>query len=406
MASAAGPDDIGQDCNFQRLAACKTGAEEFKSLLAEHVAGYTQRKRLLEGLKELIPRVEAVDTKVQISKQLGKAKAAKLELAERTLHESFGVADLKEKVQILNASLQASLDEGLLTAEEKAQVVEELAARLTAAEADGKGKLKEKLERMCTTVSQAVPITLPVDDDVELDALKKKLRALQQLEKKLWDSLGEHERKRLEEKPQLKEDIAVMEGKSRMWFETDKEFRQRLDEALSSVALLRLEQRRLEKKDAPAPENPPPQAKKKERRHFLRMDPYEIFAPQEPEEGSGEQADEAVQGRAQEEQEQEDAATPPEPPQPASPPPAQAAVDGPGPPWVQQEPAEGSDEAAPAPAASRPVQEQPEEEEGREFPLPTSTVKEAPAQKASPPQPKKKEKKRFTKLDVSSLGFA
>jgi len=150
MAEVSG---IAADENFQQLVVKSTGIEEFNKLLAECVGGYMQRKRFTDGLKDLLAKVEEIENKISVMKAVGKAK--KMEDAEQFLADNYTGADLKEKVAILNTSLQAMLEGGQFTAEEKPIILDNLKTRRDTAKAAEKAKLLEKLERTLTAVIKA-----------------------------------------------------------------------------------------------------------------------------------------------------------------------------------------------------------------------------------------------------------
>jgi len=332
----------------------------------------------------LVPRLVDVETKVIHQASVGKGKG-KLEAAEQALYDAYGPDDLREKAQIALDAVQACIDEGRLSAEEKPQVLEQLQAKLAVAEADGKAKLQQKLEKMIASVSVVVPTSVQVTDIVEIDAFKKKLATVRLLEKKPFDTLNEHERKKIEDKPAIKESMHSLEQRSRMWFETDEEFKARLEQALVNVTSMKLEQKRLEQKDTP--QKPVPQPKKKEKRVRAKIDPHELFGAAAPEEG------------------EEDEILAPSPVETPAPSPAPSPALAPSPSPAQEVSPEAQDVASPPVAASPP----PVNEEALDGadPLPEAPlkVKVEKVQKAPQPPPKKREKKKFTKVDASSLGF-
>lgn len=386
--SAAASFDIDQDPNFKLLAACKTSVDEFQRLLATHVPGYTQKKRVVDRLKPLVASLEAIETKVIIRASVGKGKTI-LDYAEQCLHDNHSVHDVKEKVKILNADLQATLEEGRVTSDERQLVLEDLQQRLEAAEQAGKEKLKEKLERGIAGVSNAGPYALPMPDAMELDTLKKKLRVISGLEKKAWNDLTEYEQRKLAEKPDITQAIKDIEKSNRMWFETEQEFKQRLEYALLNATSLKLEQKRLAAKDQP--QKPVPQPKKKEKKKGIKLDNRELFAhlvDDEPEEAEEKDAAEATT----DEPAHADSMVSPSESPPASPAPAPATA--------SQEPPLQEDKAPTLPAATSPEREEAGRDELCAVPAQAEKPKKVPG-----PAPKKREKKKYTKLDASALGF-
>eukprot|EP00443_Scrippsiella_acuminata_P077472 CAMPEP_0115452728 /NCGR_PEP_ID=MMETSP0271-20121206/42745_1 /TAXON_ID=71861 /ORGANISM="Scrippsiella trochoidea, Strain CCMP3099" /LENGTH=398 /DNA_ID=CAMNT_0002879067 /DNA_START=94 /DNA_END=1287 /DNA_ORIENTATION=- len=250
MAAAAASicDEMLLDTNFRTLVSSKTKLEDFNALLEEHVAGWTQKKRLQDGLKDLSAKVDAAENKLSVIKAVGKAK--KLEPEEQALVDNYSASNLKEKVKALNDAISAMLEAGKVTAEEKPQVLQNLNERKTAAKAADKAKLLEKLEKQITAVSKAQPVDPPVANLKELDALSRKLQEIEAIERRPAKSLTAADRERLETKPQVLEDRNALEARSRMWFESEFEFKPRLDKALTVLALNEAELRKKEEQEA------------------------------------------------------------------------------------------------------------------------------------------------------------
>eukprot|EP00442_Polarella_glacialis_P019605 CAMPEP_0115079150 /NCGR_PEP_ID=MMETSP0227-20121206/17941_1 /TAXON_ID=89957 /ORGANISM="Polarella glacialis, Strain CCMP 1383" /LENGTH=475 /DNA_ID=CAMNT_0002466607 /DNA_START=86 /DNA_END=1513 /DNA_ORIENTATION=- len=466
MAETGGNGEILQDAHFQVLASSKIEQKEFNRLLQAHLPGYTQKKRVVEGLKEFLVSVEAVEQKLYFVKNLGSAKG-KLEVEDQRLLDSHSTIDLKEKIQVLNTDLQAMIDEGRLTSEEKPVVHDNLIARRQAAKEAEKPKLLEKLERMLVCVSKAEPIVLPLAGLEAIYPCQAGLQAIHRIEKRPEKSWTEYDRELLSTKAKLQEASRALEPKSRMWFESDREFQPRLEKAVAQLAKQKLEQKkreeeeelerkRLESEQALErkrlahhqaeeqrareleeklelkrleaklkPQKEAPQAKKKEKVLRTKMDAHDFYAPPPRVDSDDEES-----GSAQPSETVSAAATPlPSPsPSPAlvaskdpktSPSPMLTAAKDPAP--------KASPKKAPAKVieskwASSPSmmpalpEELAAELAGGDLPSlaeavglagPTlaDAVKAAPVKKAPPPQPVKKEKKKFAKMDLSQLGF-
>jgi len=443
--------EICSDRNFQRLAHSETGIEEFMRLLDEQVAGYLCRKRVIDGLKDLTTRVEAAENKLYLVKNLGKAKS-KLEADEQVMVDKYSTLDIKEKIQTLNNRLQAMIDEGRLSVEEKPQVHEQLLARRARAKAEDKAKLVEKLEGMISKVSKAEPIELPVPNLDEVYPLHLELKDMLRAERRPAKSQTAEERVMLVRKPDVEQAIRAWSDRSRMWFESEFEFNPRLERALEIMMKARAEERKreeeaaaerkrlaeeealeqkrlaaveaaerkereleakLEAKRAEAalkPQKAAPQPKKKEKAKAIKLDNRDLFtAPTQP--GVEEQAEDSHED-SHEEAEEEVTSAPTPPPEPE-----RAAAAAPA------KKRQGSDAKAaakvitesvwkePATAPAPPTDEGPpaadaSEEEEEDLPSLATAAKAAPAaKKTPPPAPKKKEKKKFAKMSVAALGF-
>lgn len=237
-----------EDANFQLLASYKNGAEEFARLLTEHVRGYTQKKRLADGLKELNVKVEAVESKQIYAQSVGKAK--QLDAEDQALINKYSSHDLKEKLQNLNALTQAMIDEGQLTPTEKPQVLESLRARLAAAKAADKTKQAEKLDTMLSVVVKVVPVSIPVRNLSEIHSLNDNLEEVQHLEKRVWKNLTGAERDKVNRKQHILDEIKAMRKLETMWFETEEESNPRFQHALAMHAKMVAERRKLEEEQA------------------------------------------------------------------------------------------------------------------------------------------------------------
>merc|ERR1711933_412552 len=108
---------------------------------------------------------------------------------EEAIYNTLSADSLKEKVQMVTAELQAAIDAGQLTAEERPQVLEQLGSKLSGvetelkrAEAEGKAKLQQKLEeqreklrKMKAAVSDAASFSLPLRHSADIRRLRGKL---------------------------------------------------------------------------------------------------------------------------------------------------------------------------------------------------------------------------------------
>jgi len=233
MAAASALPEICEDANFKKLADSKTDAEEFSDLVKNRLVGYTQRKLVLDGIKELVTRVEALDQKLVVAKAIGK-KAAELDETQEYLHKHYTLASLKEKSAFLNTSINATLDAGELTAEELEPTLQSLKTRLQKAKADGKEKLSEKLARQIGVLSAAKPVSVPIAEIKDIFGMQRQLDEVQQLLLKPRKDLSAEEREKVKSghKLQLELDIESAKARCQMMFETAEDFKRRLSKAL------------------------------------------------------------------------------------------------------------------------------------------------------------------------------
>jgi len=305
-----GPEALLEDDNFKVLVSPSTELEEFTRLIQAHAPGYTQRKRVLEAVKHLLAELEVIENKLIVAKAVGKSKG--LEEKEQHRYHLYSVNDLKEKVQALNKSIEASMDAGTLTAEEQGPALEQLESRLEKAKADGKAKLQEKLERMIGVLSKADPVPVPVPEIKQIQEMQHKVDQVDQWSKQPKYSLTEEQREAVREKTTTEKALAKLEAANQMWFESEKEFRPRLKQALIALAAQQEEEARLEairleeeKKLAAkrkeeqkwaeiqkkidekrelakqAPAKPAPAPKKKEKKKVIRLDNNYLFGKDE-----------------------------------------------------------------------------------------------------------------------------
>uniref|UniRef100_A0A7S1W8M3 Uncharacterized protein n=1 Tax=Alexandrium catenella TaxID=2925 RepID=A0A7S1W8M3_ALECA len=274
-----GGEGILGDSNFKTLAFAKTSLEDFTNLIGAHVAGWTQRKLVHEGLKNFKVKVEAAESKMRVAKNVGKAK--QLEAEEEALCKLYTVADMTEKISALNKEIQASLDQGAVTAEEKPIALEHLRSRRDTAKKEEKAKLLERVEKQIDAVAKAKnTITLPVANLDEFFQLRKRQWLIERLEKRKPNTLDQEERDILKGKAKLEVEVHSLEAKSRMWFESEFSFKPRLEQALTEKAkneaeeLKRIEEEEKEKQrraEEAALEQKRLEAQRKEEEHYKQM---------------------------------------------------------------------------------------------------------------------------------------
>mmetsp|Transcript_30541 Transcript_30541/g.65795 ORF Transcript_30541/g.65795 Transcript_30541/m.65795 type:complete len:496 (+) Transcript_30541:116-1603(+) len=242
------PEEICHDPSFIKLASSGTSAEAFTQHLEERVCGYTQKKRLVDGLKPLLAKVEVVDQKLSVIKAVGKAK--QLEEPEIQLLNLYAVHNLKEKISAVNAMMQTQLEEGKISTEEKPQVLENFNSRKEKAKNEKKDKVVEKLERNIGILVKIKPYQIPVTNVMEIFKLRRKLKEVETLEKRAQKSLSSAQVAQVEGKAALIEELKNVESSGKMWFESELEFKGRLDRALEELARNEAELLRKEQEEA------------------------------------------------------------------------------------------------------------------------------------------------------------
>jgi hypothetical protein len=226
-------EDEGERDPADVLAECEL--DDFRRVIATHVVSYVAKKRLLDAIKERIAKMEEAERKL-IEREV-------LDDALQKLYDTLDLEKLKGKVQVLAGEMQAMIDAGQLTADEKTMVQEQLdgklaalEAELTKADADGKAKLKAKLEEQQkklkdtrAAVSGAAPApTPPLKYAKEIQKLHVRLAGLSKMEKENAGKYTLEQLKVLGERPEMEEALSVYKARSRVWFETDEEFDRRV----------------------------------------------------------------------------------------------------------------------------------------------------------------------------------
>lgn len=242
-------EELCSTSNFERLAASETTSEQFLSLVKEHLPGHTQKRRLFDGLKELLTKVEVAENKLYMVKNVGK-KAGAMESEDDKLINRYGSLDIKEKRKSLLADLNLMIEEGRLTVDEKPVLQEQLAAKRAAAKEDNKPALVEKTELQLVSLGRAEGIKHPVPNLEEFFSLDQELHYIQILEKRPPKKLTHEESETLKKKGEIQESIRELGKKHRMWFETDQEIHRRLEKALVELARLKAEQKKREAEEA------------------------------------------------------------------------------------------------------------------------------------------------------------
>lgn len=233
-----GEDDDGERNPADVLAGCEIA--DFRRIVASQLVSYTSKKRLLDGLKERLARIDEAEKKLIAREEL--------DAALQKAYDTLDAAGLKEKAQIMQGELQGCIDAGELTSAERSQVLAQLDSKLAAlqtelakAEADGKAKLqakleeqREKLKATKAAVNDATPKSSPpLKYEAEIQKLHNRLQGLARLEKESAGKYTLDQLKALGERPEMEEAMEVYKQRSKMWFELDEEFDERFKQCLA-----------------------------------------------------------------------------------------------------------------------------------------------------------------------------
>lgn len=234
------PAQGGQRAPEDVLVVCEL--DDFRRMVSTHVVSYSTKKRLLDIIRERLARLDEAEQKL-IAREV-------LDSDLQKLYDTLDANGLKEKMKVMATEMQASIDNAELTSDERTQVLEQLDDKLSAlqeqlskAEAEGKAKTQAKLEeakaKLLATkvaVSDAKPAPMvPIKYATDLQRLHKRLTGLTRLEKENSGKFTLDQLKALGERPEMEEAKAEMMRRSRMWFESDKEFDARLKHCLSQA---------------------------------------------------------------------------------------------------------------------------------------------------------------------------
>lgn len=218
------------------LAECEM--DDFARVLEGRVVTYAGKRRVLDAIKARIAKMEVAEQKL-INRQT-------LDPDEQKMYDTLSIDGLKEKVKAVSQDLQSmATTAGKLTQVEHAFVLEDFAAKMQGlqeqiSKAEGKDKLlqklqeqQSKLEAMTSTVKAIEPARPPpLRHGQDIQKLRMKVASLTKLEAGKGP-FSIDQLKAIAEKPELEEAIDVLERRSRFWFESDAEFKVRLDMAMS-----------------------------------------------------------------------------------------------------------------------------------------------------------------------------
>ncbi|CAM9653542.1 unnamed protein product [Chrysoparadoxa australica] len=208
--------------------------ETLKLVVKEKAQSWNQKKKCKTALEEMGKRFQAAEAKM-VSMQ-------ELTAEEQELYDSTSTELIVEKLQWLNGEIKSMVDKGLLTKDEKQQLmastesrIEKLWSELKGAEEAAQPKAVARLTKQLEgaksrleAVSGIDPITHSLKHQQAIRDLVIKLVPLEKLEHTKGRLLTQAELKAVGEKPQLEEELDALEQDSRGWFEEEELFQARL----------------------------------------------------------------------------------------------------------------------------------------------------------------------------------
>jgi hypothetical protein len=159
---------------------------------------------------------------------------------EQDLYDVSSREGIDEKVTWLEANIKTMVDEGQLTMGEKAQLLNQMDAKIKSIESEidvstkeGKAKKVEKLAAQLTNVTSrrdfvktVEPIIHPLKHEEKILQLKMMIIPLVKLEEAPGLRSME-EMKKIGTRPDMEDEVAKLETESRGWFEEDADFQAR-----------------------------------------------------------------------------------------------------------------------------------------------------------------------------------
>jgi CRISPR/Cas system-associated endonuclease Cas1 len=188
--------------------------------------------------------VEAVEAKLAIVKSVGKAK--QLDADEVSMSQKYDNLDLKAKCQKCRSLAEAMIENGKLTHKELPEVLESLRTRLETAKANGKATLQEKLERLLAAAAKKTIQYFPVANIEEIAQKRKDYEDVEALNQRPWKSLTSDEQRQVTNKSTLALELAAVESKGIMWFETEEEYGPRVKLAVADYERTQVQRRQAE----------------------------------------------------------------------------------------------------------------------------------------------------------------
>ena len=207
-------------------ATCRTcSVAELKALAPEKLATFTQKRGAVRWLKGMAKELVALE------EAMADPRSGGLSEAQQERYDS--TVELPEKIEWLEAEMEAMLERGQLGKTERGDFLGELEERMQALQVSGEearagGKAKraakldeaaEKVEAKAAAVRAIQPVELKAKHGKEMAALRKELKEIAKLEgsKQLQNVAA---LRRIGEREGLEERLAELWAESRGWFNT------------------------------------------------------------------------------------------------------------------------------------------------------------------------------------------
>lgn len=212
--------------------------DELKKMVAARMPAWSQKRRAAGVLSDAVKRLDALDAKLVSGQQLSGE--------EQEDYDRVGRELLDDKAAWLKTAVQAQVAEGVLTAAEKDSIAAEMRSKLealdkelAAATAGGSAKKAEALRSQRETlatkkahVDSVSPVVHPLRGELEIRKTKQLIGALERLEASIGGRMKSlAEVKELGQLPDLQARLEVLLKDARDFFESDEEFKVRLQAA-------------------------------------------------------------------------------------------------------------------------------------------------------------------------------
>lgn len=227
---ADGAEGVGAEPQWSReelLAVC--GADEFRELLGTKLATWKQRKQLQQKMSGVMQRIRALEQQM--------CTGAALSSEDQRFYDAVSAEELEEKGRLLQAELKAMVEEGRLTASDRAAALEAATSRLRELQAEagaagGGAKVRKQLENISARVAlleEAQPVDAPVLHEARIAEIWQQMEVLEPLARKEQSSsLSLQEVRQLAELEPMQAELGVLLDESRGWYEEDADFDDRM----------------------------------------------------------------------------------------------------------------------------------------------------------------------------------
>eukprot|EP00981_Chlorochromonas_danica_P003212 scaffold633_cov288-Ochromonas_danica.AAC.47 len=256
-----GKEEVLRDTSSPHYLLLTSPLPTFQAMIADKVTSYSQKKAAMQMIEDYLSLYHVIEQKL--------VHGELITASEQLLFDSLSGCE-EEKITFLQGSVKEMVDQGQLTAREKANLLDHLQHNLLTldheeeeAKREGKEKKKEKVlqkkancqaRREHVQKISAITPRLKYSDEIirhyvrlfPLLALEEKARSM---------SLSLQDLKQLEEKSDLEEAIANLQAASRGWFVEEEDFQTLChhEEQLARSQYKALQQQQQKKKTSSGP---------------------------------------------------------------------------------------------------------------------------------------------------------